>query len=262
MKKITDAAGREAYIDDNGMVFTEGGKNPTYYSLDAWNERQIKKYGKPQEKTVEQMLGEITKKTAKEEKKYIESYLKKNPFAFDENLARESSTAQYDPYYSEILNDYLSDIETKRSTVQDQKKLAQEMYRYDVGAKSRDYANAVAKTEEGFAGSGLYFSGAKERALGQQEVENKDMTEQDKLQYDYGQTQYGRQETALDTDAQRKGRDVERDKTAAIESGILQRQGEAQKAYYSPLVSSYYRKFPSSSNSILSGYLPEEYLRY
>jgi len=262
MRKFIDAAGREAYVDQNGMVFTQGGKNPTYYNVDSWNQRQVKKYGEPKKQTVEEMLSEITKKTAKEEKKYVSEYLKKNPFAFDENLARQSSTAEYDPYYSEILNDYLSDVETKRSSVQDQKKLAEEMYKYDVGAKSREYANAVSQTEEGFAGSGLYFSGAKERALGTQEIENQDATGQAKSQFEYGQTQLGRQETALDTEAQRKERDVGRDKTAAIESGVLQRQGEAQKAYYSPLVSSYYRRFPSSSGGALSGYLPEEYLRY
>ena len=45
MRQFTDAAGRTAWVDANGMVFTEGGTRPTYYNVNDWNERQIKKYG-------------------------------------------------------------------------------------------------------------------------------------------------------------------------------------------------------------------------
>lgn len=45
LTKFTDAAGREAYKDTSGMVFTEGGNRATNYSVDNWNKRQSDKYG-------------------------------------------------------------------------------------------------------------------------------------------------------------------------------------------------------------------------
>ena len=45
LTKFTDSAGREAYKDSSGMVFTEGGNRATNYSEDDWNKRQTDKYG-------------------------------------------------------------------------------------------------------------------------------------------------------------------------------------------------------------------------
>lgn len=271
LQKFTDAAGREAYVDTaSNMVYTEGGKNPTYYTKDAWNQRQVKKYGTSNinasggstSKSVTDMLAEITKKTAAEETKFTSSYLKKNPFAFDENLARQSATAEYDPYYNEILSDYVSDVNTQKGTIQDQQALTQKMKEYDLGAKSREYAKAVTKTEEGYVGSGLYFSGQKERDLGSMEVENQAQTQNVLDQYGYKEKGYQTQLGTLDTQAERKARDVEREKKASVEAGIATRQGEAEKSYYNTLLSNYYRQFPTSSGGALKGYLPDEYLRY
>lgn len=48
LQKFTDAAGREAWIDPaSNKVYTEGGTKDTYYTLDAWNQRQAKKYNVP-----------------------------------------------------------------------------------------------------------------------------------------------------------------------------------------------------------------------
>lgn len=74
MQKFTDAAGREAWLDPNtGMVYTEGGKNPTHYTLDAWNERQLKKYGTPKDQTErenEALKKSLTKEIIKLDEKY------------------------------------------------------------------------------------------------------------------------------------------------------------------------------------------------
>lgn len=45
LTKFTDAAGREAWKDTSGKVFTEGGKRDTFYNVDQWNQRQTQKYG-------------------------------------------------------------------------------------------------------------------------------------------------------------------------------------------------------------------------
>ncbi|MCR4330015.1 MAG: hypothetical protein NUV65_05745 [Candidatus Roizmanbacteria bacterium] len=43
--QFTDSVGRTAWIDDNGYVYTENGKNPTYYTQDEWNSRQQSRWG-------------------------------------------------------------------------------------------------------------------------------------------------------------------------------------------------------------------------
>jgi hypothetical protein len=267
LKKFIDAAGREAYLDEaTNMVYTEGGNNPTYYDLNSWNTRQSKKYGTTgatsSSQSITQMLTDIATKAAKEETKFTKDYLKKNPFAFDENLARESATAEYDPYYSEILKDYLDDVETKRGTVQDEQTLTQKMKEYDMNAKTREYARAVTKTEEGYAGNGLYFSGQKDTTLGQQEVEQQDTMGKLEDTYAAKDTAFEKQYGILDTQAARKERDVTRQQGEAVESGILTRQNEAEKAYYGNLLNTFFRKYPTSSGSGLKGYIPDEYLRY
>jgi gas vesicle protein len=45
LTQFTDAAGRTAWKDDSGKVFTEGGTRDTYYTVDQWNTRQKEKYG-------------------------------------------------------------------------------------------------------------------------------------------------------------------------------------------------------------------------
>ena len=43
--QFTDSAGRTAWKDDSGNVYTEGGNNPTYMNVNQWNQRQQNKYG-------------------------------------------------------------------------------------------------------------------------------------------------------------------------------------------------------------------------
>lgn len=261
---FTDAAGREAYVDENGMVFTEGGNNPTYYTLDDWNARQAKKYGSSGENKstsfVDELLNSINKQV-KEETKFLDSYVKNNPFAFDEALARESATAEYDPYYTELLQDYTDNVELKRQSIQDDRQLQTELKTLDDASNSRAYARAVSNAEQGFAGSGLFFSGLKKRALGEQSVEYTDNTQRGNLRYEAGQRGLDRMETGLNTDLERRQRDLEREKQTAIEGGILQRESEAITQYNTPLVQSYQRRFGGGSN-VLDGYLVPSYLKY
>jgi hypothetical protein len=196
------------------------------------------------------------------ETKFLEGYTKDNPFVFDEQLARQSSKAEYEPYYSELLQDYLSGTELKRATIQDETKLLDTMHQIDTGQKSRAYTRAVAQAEEGYNGQGMFFSGIKKRALGAGEVEQKATQEGSQAQYATSKAGLGREETALNLDVAQKQRDIGREQTANIESGILTRKNEAQTQYYTPLIQSYFRQFPSSSGGALQGYVLPDYLRY
>lgn len=196
------------------------------------------------------------------EKSFIGDYLTKNPFAFDELLAKQSATAEYSPYYTELLNDYLQDIDTKRATIEDDKRLSAYLSERSTEKTSREYEMAVASAEEGFAGSGMFFSGIKDRTGGLLNIEKTGELADIATQEEYRQTGYGRELGTLQTAEERQRRDVGREQETSIAGGIETRRGEALKQYYTPLTQAYYRQFPTSTSSSLKGYLPEDYLRY
>lgn len=203
---------------------------------------------------------EAQQKQIKEETSFLEQYTKDNPFIFDEELARQSATAEYEPYYSELLKDYTSDIELKKQSVADETQLITKLRSFDQQANSMAYRQAVANAQEGYAGSGMFFSGNRARGVGELTA-GYSLGEQ-RAGEAYGAQQRGleRQNLALETDLGRKTRDIGREQEAAVESGILQRQSEAQKQYYLPLEQSYYRRFPAGTGAALKGYtLPEYY---
>ncbi len=201
------------------------------------------------ETSPEQFAHELLKtqeEQIKRETEYLEQYTVDNPFVFDEELAKQSAKAQYEPYYAELLEDYLQDVGVKRETIQDEGKLLKALRTTPegmAGEATRAYERAVSQAEEGFAGQGMFFSGIKKRVLGQAEVERG----------------YGVQERARGV--QQRARDVGREEKEAVEGGILTRRGEAQRQYYYPFVSSYKRQFPTGTQGVES-YLPEGYMRY
>lgn len=317
MKQFTDAAGRTAWVDANGMVFTEGGTRATNYNVADWNERQLKRWGTPSSGSSSGSSGSIPSVSAwfgnnkdaynaykegkaqgkwkdiydyiskggtktgmtpsaqdyaqsiidtqqeqiDKEVSYIEDYLAENPFSFDELLAKQSATAEYEPYYTELLNDYLEDIDVKRATVEDDKRLSEYLSERSAEKTSRDYEQAIASAEEGFAGSGMFFSGIKDRTGGLLGIEKTGELADIATKQDYTQRGYNRQLGSLETEEERKRRDIEREKNTAITGGIEQRRGEALKGYWSPIVQGYQRQFPTSGN-VLGGYLPPDYLMY
>jgi hypothetical protein len=178
------------------------------------------------------------------QKSFIQQQFKDNPFAFDEALAKQSATAEYEPYYSELLNDYLGNIGIKRESLGGEKQIMQALTTSGTGTAgktTREYERAVSQAEQGFAGSGMFFSGIKQRALGQADVER----------------QYGLQSQAQEIG--QKQRDVGRQQTEAVEGGVLQRQNEAWKQYLLPKQMAYGREFGGAN---VSDYIPPEYLRY
>lgn len=203
-----------------------------------------------------------TEKQRQDEMKFLEQYTQDNPFVFDEELARQSAKAEYSPYYTELLQDYLDTADLKRQTVEDERGLLEDLNKIDTATRSREYERAVSQAEEGFAGKGLFFSGIKARGTGQ--IENEYMSDEERIQRGMDSQRGGldRQETALDMEEGQNRRDLGRQEQEAVESGILQRKSESQKQYYTPLTQSYFRRFPSGSSSSLQGYVVPEYLRH
>lgn len=215
----------------------------------------------PEHKSAQEII-DASKKAIEEQTSFLDKYVKKNPFIFDEELARQSAKAEYEPYYQELLSDYLGQVELNRETIEDDKKLQAELQEYETGKSSRDFAKAVSQVEQGFAGKGMFFSGSRAKGVGEKEVENVASTEAREAGYESERSKLDRRSRALDIDVSTKERDIGREQDEAIEGGVLQRRGEKIKAYNVPLTQTYQRRFPSSGQSALAGYLVPDYLRY
>lgn len=199
--------------------------------------------------------------TIKRETQFLEQYTAKNPFIFDEELAKKSATQEYAPYYSELLSDYISDLDLKRETTRGEADLLTTLQKLDKSGRTRAYEQAVSKAQEGFAGQGMFFSGIRQRAEGLEEVGYKEGLKGSEARYGEAQAGLGRTLEGYDISQQRQERDIGREQKYAIEGGILQRKKEATAQYYTPLEQAYYRQFPSASGGALRGYTVPEYFR-
>ena len=162
-----------------------------------------------------------------------------NPFFFDEVLAKEASTAEYSPYYAELLSDYVADVEKTKSrseadlqTTLEQLSAGREYY---LGTERRMLDKALRSTNEGYAGRGLFFSGAREKDRREYtEDYEKDIGEYDR-KYEAGVTKAKLGEARSLTDIMslqgRYTRDLGREKDEAIEGGVLQRKRETREEY-------------------------------
>ena len=111
-----------------------------------------------------------------------------DPFSFDEKLAKESSTAEYEPYYSNLLKNFVEDQQTAESRGLREKEATENIigtkkaeaqteatkgmsYLKDINTITRQqsdlqYQQAIQAANQGYAGKGLYFSGMRQRDLG------------------------------------------------------------------------------------------------
>ena len=171
--------------------------------------------------------------------KKVTPYEQTNPFAFDEALARKAADAEYSPYYAELLSDYTSTVERKKSRSSEDLSSTLEQLNagkeYYTGAERRALDKAERQTNEGYAGKGLFLSGVRKRDLNELETESKARTENYLGSYNYnvGQQKLGdtRTKEDLTTALSQYSRDTEREKKYAIESGVLTRRGEALDEY-------------------------------
>lgn len=217
------------------------------------------------ETTREALYAEQLAKAAQEqinkETAWVSKYLTDNPFVFDEELAKQSATAEYEPYYKELLNDYISDINVKRETVQDEKKLLGTLKQLDSGARTRAYQYAVENAEKGYEGKGLFGSGMRAREIGRQDIEYKLGGQEADARYGTQESSYNRTLAGYDTAEERKTRDINREQEVSVLGGIEQRRGEQLKPYLNTYEQSYKRQFQPSSMTA-TDYLPSSYLRY
>jgi len=109
-----------------------------------------------------------------------------NPFSFDEALAKASAEERFNPYYEAELKDFTQGIDRQKQSAEGSMKLLTDLNRIQVGQDKRNLDEAVSAAEEGYAGAGLYNSGAKERAVGGAVVQGQDTANTRSLQYNEG----------------------------------------------------------------------------
>lgn len=102
----------------------------------------------------------------------------KNPFSFDEALARASSEERFDPFFQAELGEFIEGVNLQRGrTVQDEESLRRELTASTesfVGRTGRQISQALESSREGFAGAGLFFGGRRKRAEGQIGIEGQE----------------------------------------------------------------------------------------
>lgn len=105
---------------------------------------------------------------------FLKEFLSKNPFAFDFAQQRKVSEEKYKPFFEEQLSDFIDPLREKiNRSIEDSSRILTELVRRrELGEtqKQREIETGLEKTKGGFAGRGLFGSGAARRALTQQRL--------------------------------------------------------------------------------------------
>lgn len=130
--------------------------------------------GDPAKDFINSILDDLTR-PLKEATQRAGEFDKNNPFAFDEVLARDSANERLSPFYESELRDFMTGVTRARGrTIQDEEKFRQELDTTTENTSARIRRNideTIKSSEEGYAGSGLLASGARERTTGIQGIE-------------------------------------------------------------------------------------------
>lgn len=166
-------------------------------------------------------------------------YTEVNPFWFDEKAAEELATAEYSPYYKELVDDYMSDVNTQTERLQgDEKKILSELnsqrdyFVQDQGVKLDRTLRGI---KEGYSSAGMYFSGENRRTQQETQADYQSGLNDYMRQYKYKtsgtqeDTRRGLQD--LTTGANRYQRDIEREKQTAISGQVQTLRDEALDEY-------------------------------
>lgn len=166
-----------------------------------------------------------------------EEYMKANPFYFDEQNARDVSTAEFAPYYDELLQDYLGEIKlTSEKNRGDATRILADLDKQKelfFQNNSQEFDKTIRGIKEGYSSKGLYFSGTNVRDQSEAGMTNTNKLEGYLNTYGNktGQAQDTYLQTQAQTDAANKARDIGRSKTADIYGGINTQKDESIDQY-------------------------------
>lgn len=200
-----------------------------------------------------------------------EEYMKVNPFWFDEQSATELATAEFSPYYDELLQDYLGEVKlvSEKNKGDAIRTLADLDKQKEIFLKdnTQDFDQLIRGIKEGYSSKNLYFSGNNNRD--QVEAQNDNTTKLEGYMNTYG-TKYGQTQsdvtyknTQLDTLANQRARDLGREKYTSILGGVNQQKDEALDEYIYGM-KTYYKtpNYKSLLNSEIGDTLQQQGVNY
>lgn len=167
--------------------------------------------------------------------KRLDEYDKNNPFAFDEALARASAEERLNPYYDATMNEFMQGVRASSTrSVEDMTRTIGEL-NVDASKLSDKERlatqEAIRSSEEGFAGSGLFFSGKRQRQTGLQEVSGLQTQEGIQTNLERSVASSTRSNTRLQEDLAlqkaRQERLTEAERTTALETDIAKQKKES-----------------------------------
>ena len=166
----------------------------------------------------------------------LEEFDKNNPFAFDEAQARASAEERLNPYYDATLNEFMTGIRRSSTrSLEDMTRTVGELNADATKLSERERLatqEAIRSSEEGFAGSGLFFSGKRARETGLKEVGG--LQTQEDIQTSLGRNLVSTGRTNLRTQEDlalqeaRQKRLLEAERTTSLETDIAQRKRETE----------------------------------
>lgn len=173
--------------------------------------------GQPQ--TIEQIIKQKedeTKRLIQEQLDFLKDFLKDNPFAFDESMARVAAESKYRPYFEEQLSDFINPLQDKiqRSTEDQSRILGELVRRRELGEtqKTREIMEGLEKSRGGFVGRGLFGSGVQKRDTAMDEIkgteELSDFLTRSRFEEEGTAISGERERTDLGTDINQKQRDI------------------------------------------------------
>lgn len=180
------------------------------------------------QKTVDELINGALGKQIEEYKKRAGEFDAKNPFAFDEALAKQSAGELFDPYYKQLLDDYVQGVERQRSKgINDERALLDELSADAMsftGRTKRMLDRAINASEQGQANAGTFFSGERMAEAGDLKVESQaSMTDfLRKQEYRTGQVKSDTQNflDALSQEQRMKTRDVQTQRNFDVSSEV------------------------------------------
>jgi hypothetical protein len=166
-------------------------------------------------------------------------YSEVNPFYFDEQNAKDLATAEFSPYYDELIQDYMKDVDTTKTRLgEDKTKILSELESqkdYFMQNEGTNLDRMIRGIKEGYESKGLYFSGENQRTQGEAQSDYQSKLDDYMRQYQYKttgyQTDYQRGLEDVTSAATKYNRDVGREKETAITGQVGQLKGEAMDEY-------------------------------
>lgn len=166
-------------------------------------------------------------------------YAEVNPFFFDEEWANEYATAEFSPYFDELITDYLGDVDIAKERLGDDtgKFLTELDAQRDTFMEKSgiELERMIRGIKQGYESRGLFFSGMKNRDIRESQEDSQfgveDYARQHAYRTEEAQTGEKRQLSDLDLGSGRFQRDTTRDKESAIAGGVGTLRGEAMDEY-------------------------------